>query len=266
MHPKISYIIFKNNRFKFYIEPGQTLALRLRVTADQNLALIGFEGPLAIENQQFRSFDWKKNLPGLYQSTESCLKAQPISAIKKQILTAWDSVQNEVNGQLKKSDFSPKIKNLIQTEVALSYAVQLMDLQMYREHYLRNDPTNAFLKEPLPNDYFNYIARLDLNDTAILVQNDFSTFINRFEYSTLFRSDTYYDALNSQRKGNLYLVLDSANRKSNPTIANTLVSEIAKLRSLKFALNGAADTAGITKNTSQLLAVLTHKDLRNGGA
>ncbi len=262
-HPKISYIIFKNNRFKFYIEPGQTLALRLRVAADQNLVLIGFEGPLAAENQQLSGFDWKKNVPVLYQSTESHLKTQPILAIKKQILTAWDSVQNEISEQLKKSYFSPKIKNLIQTEVALMYAVQLMDLQMYREHYLRNNPTNAFLKEPLPNDYFSFIARLDLNSPAVLVQEEFSTFINRFEYSTLFRIDAYYDALNRQRKGNLYLVLDSANRKSNPAIANTLVSEIAKLRSLKFALNGAADTAGITKNTGQLLAVLTHKDLRN---
>lgn len=261
--PKISYITFKNNRFKFYIEPGQTLALRLRVTEDQNLALIGFDGPLAAENQHFRSFDWENNLRTFYQDMESRLKAQPISAIKKEIMGAWDSVQNEVNGQLKKSNFSPKIKNLIQTEVALNYTVQLMDLQMYREHYLRNNPTNAFLKEPLPNDYFSFITRLDLNDPVILVQNDFSTFINRFEYSTLFRTDAYYDALNSQRKGNLYLVLDSANRKSNPTIANTLVSEIAKLRTLKFALNSAADTVGITKTTEQLLAVLKNRDLRD---
>ncbi len=261
--PKISYITFKNNRFKFYIEPGQTLALRLRVTEDQNLALIGFDGPLAAENQHFRSFDWENNLRTFYQDMESRLKAQPISAIKKEIMGAWDSVQNEVNGQLKKSNFSPKIKNLIQTEVALNYTVQLMDLQMYREHYLRNNPTNAFLKEPLPNDYFSFITRLDLNDPVILVQNDFSTFINRFEYSTLFRTDAYYDALNSQRKGNLYLVLDSANLKSNPTIANTLVSEIAKLRTLKFALSGAADTVGITKTTEQLLAVLKNRDLRD---
>ncbi|WP_336830659.1 TlpA disulfide reductase family protein [Sphingobacterium multivorum] len=261
--PKISYITFKNNRFKFYIEPGQTLALRLRVTEDQNLALIGFDGPLAAENQHFRSFDWENNLRTFYQDMESRLKAQPISAIKKEIMGAWDSVQNEVNGQLKKSNFSPKIKNLIQTEVALNYTVQLMDLQMYREHYLRNNPTNAFLKEPLPNDYFSFITRLDLNDLVILVQNDFSTFINRFEYSTLFRTDAYYDALNSQRKGNLYLVLDSANRKSNPTIANTVVSEIAKLRTLKFALNSAADTVGITKTTEQLLAVLKNRDLRD---
>jgi len=260
--PKISYITFKNNRFKFYIEPGQTLALRLRVTEDQNLALIGFDGPLAAENQHFRSFDWENNLRTFYQDMESRLKAQPISAIKKEIMGAWDSVQNEVNGQLKKSNFSPKIKNLIQTEVALNYTVQLMDLQMYREHYLRNNPTNAFLKEPLPNDYFSFITRLDLNDPVILVQNDFSTFINRFEYSTLFRTDAYYDALNSQRKGNLYLVLDSANRKSNPTIANTLVSEIAKLRTLKFALNSAADTDEITKTTEQLLTVLKNRDLR----
>jgi len=261
-NPKTSYIIFKNNQFKFYIEPGQTLALRLRVTADQNLALIGFEGPLAAENKQFSGFDWENNQRAFYQGMERRLKEQPISAIKKEVLATWDSVQNEVSGRLKKSDFSPKIKNLVHKQVALMYAVQLMDLQMYRKNYLSSNPTNAYLKEPLPDDYFNFIARLDLNDPAILVQNEFSTFINRFEYSTLFSLDAYYGALNSQRKGNLYLVLDSANRKSNPTIANTLVSEVAKLRTLQFALNGAADTVGITKTTEQLLAVLKNRDLR----
>ncbi|GAA0884251.1 hypothetical protein GCM10009120_28490 [Sphingobacterium siyangense subsp. cladoniae] len=261
-NPKTSYLIFKNDQFKFYIEPGQTLALRFRVTADQNLALIGFVGPLAAENQQLEGFDWGNNIRAFYQGMEGSLKEQSISEIKKQILRAWDSVQNEVNGRLKKSDFSPKIKNLVHTQVALMYAVQLMDLQMYRKNYLRNNPTNAFLKEPLPSDYFNFIARLNLNDPAILVQDEFSTFINRFEYSTLFSRDVYYDALNSQRKGNLYLVLDSANQKSNPTIAITLVSEVAKLRTLRSALNGAADTAGITKTTEQLLAVLKNRDLR----
>jgi len=261
-NPKTGYIKFKNNRFKFYIEPGQTLALRFKVTADQNLALTGFEGPLAVENQQLGGFDWENNQRAFYQGMERRLKEQPILAIKKQLLASWDSVQNEVNGRLKKSDFSPKVKNLINTEVALMYAVQLMDLQMYRASFLRSNPENKFLSEPLPTDYFDFIARLDLNDPAILGQNEFSTFINRFEYSTLFSRNAYYDALNSQRKGNLYLVLDSANRKSNPTIANTLVSEVAKLRTLQSRLNDAADTAGITKTTEQLLAVLTNKDLR----
>jgi len=261
-NPEIAYITFKNNRFEFYTEPGQTLALRLKVTADQNVELIGFEGPLAADNQQFKDFDWGKNPRFFYQGMEKTLKEQPILAIKKQIVAAWDSVQNDVNKRLAKSSFSAKLKNLIQTDVALYHAVQLMDLQMYRKDYLRSNPANTFLQEPLPNDYFNFIARLDLNDPAILVQNEFSTFINRFEYSTLFSRDAYYEALNNQRKGDLYFVLDSANRKSNPTIANTLVSEVAKLRTLEAELNRAADTAGITKTTAQLLAVLTNKELR----
>lgn len=261
-NPEIAYIMFKNNQFEFYTEPGQTLALRLKVTADQNVELIGFEGPLAADNQQFKDFDWGKNPRFFYQGMEKTLKEQPILAIKKQIVAAWDSVQNDVNKRLAKSSFSAKLKNLIQTDVALYHAVQLMNLQMYRKDYLRNNPANTFLQEPLPNDYFNFIARLDLNDPAILVQNEFSTFINRFEYSTLFSRDAYYEALNNQRKGDLYFVLDSANRKSNPAIANTLVSEVAKLRTLQAELNRAPDTAGITKTTDQLLAVLTNKDLR----
>ena len=95
-----------------------------------------------------------------------------------------------------------------------------------------------------------------------MVQNEFSPLINRFGYSTLFCLEAYNEALINQRKGDLYFVLDSANRKSNPAIANTLVSEVAKLRTLQAELNDEADTAGITKTTAQLLAVLTNKELR----
>ncbi|KKX46681.1 TlpA family protein disulfide reductase [Sphingobacterium sp. IITKGP-BTPF85] len=107
------------------------------------------------------------------------------------------------------------------------------------------------------------MTRLNLNDFALLVPNEFSSFINLFEFSPLFRTQEYYNALNRQFKGNLYLVLDSANKKFNPTIANTLVTEVAKLRTLKSKLDYATDTIKITNLTDDLLTVLTNKDLKN---
>ncbi len=257
-NPELAYIRFKDDRFDFYIEPGQTLALRFKMTTDRKVELIGYEGPLAADNRQFQDFNWGKNPRAFYQGLEKMLKENTISANKKQVVAEWDSVQNDVNKRLAKSNFSVKLKDLIRTDVSLYYAVQLMDMEMYRNDYLRSNPTNTFLQEPLPNDYFDFIARLDLNDPAILTQNEFSTFINRFEYSTLFSRD----ALNGRRPKDFYSVLDSANRKTNPTIANTLVSEVAKLRTLKSALNGAADAAAIAKTTDQLRAILTNKDLK----
>lgn len=97
----------------------------------------------------------------------------------------------------------------------------------------------------------------------MLVPKEFSSFINRFEFSPLFHTQEYYDALNRQFKGNLYLVLDSANKKFNPKIDNTLVTEVAKLRTLKSNLDYATDTIKITNLTGDLLTVLTNKDLKN---
>ncbi|QQD12668.1 TlpA family protein disulfide reductase [Sphingobacterium sp. UDSM-2020] len=262
-NPEISYIKYRNDRFTFYIEPGQTLALRFKVTQDQNLELIGFEGPLAVENQQLKDFDWGKNPRAFYKNLEKILKEQPISQTKMQIISAWDSVQHEVDERFRKSDFSPKLKNLIHTDIALYYATQLMDLQMSKKSLFRDDPKNSFLKEPLPTNYFDFIVRLDLDNFALLVPKEFSSFINLFEFSPLFRKQEYYNALNHQFKGNLYLVLDSANKKFNPTIANTFVTEVAKLRTLKPKLDNATDTIEITNLTDDLLTVLTNKDLKN---
>ncbi|WP_223560514.1 hypothetical protein, partial [Chryseobacterium lathyri] len=136
-HPEISYIKYRNDRFTFYIEPGQTLALRFKVTQDQNLELIGFEGPLAVENQQLKDFDWGKNPRAFYQNREKILKEQPISQTKMQIISAWDSVQHEVDVRFRKSGFLPKLKNLIHTDIALYYATQLMDLQMSKKSLFR---------------------------------------------------------------------------------------------------------------------------------
>jgi thiol-disulfide isomerase/thioredoxin len=207
-------------------------------------------------------FKWENHQKEFYQALEKLLKEQPIQHTKDQILTNWVTVQKDVDNRLAKTKYSKKIKHIIKSEVELNYAIQLLDIQMYRKQFSRGDTINPNLKEPLPKNYFDFIKRLDLNDPVLLVPSQFSTFINRFEYSPLFSLDKYHRELNKQRMGNMYVVLDSANRQANPIISSTLITEIAKLRTLRSRLSNLRDTLKMEQLATDLLAILPNENLR----
>lgn len=259
---EMSYIVFNDDMFDYYIEPGQTLAMMFKISPDNKLEFITYKGSLALENQQLLDFKWENHQKEFYQALEKLLKEQPIQHTKDQILTNWVTVQKDVDNRLAKTKYSKKIKHIIKSEVELNYAIQLLDIQMYRKQFSRGDTINPNLKEPLPKNYFDFIKRLDLNDPVLLVPSQFSTFINRFEYSPLFSLDKYHRELNKQRMGNMYVVLDSANRQANPIISSTLITEIAKLRTLRSRLSNLRDTLKMEQLATDLLAILPNENLR----
>jgi len=261
-NPEMSYLCFNDAIYKYYIEPGQTLSMILKASATGQLELLRYGGPLAPENQQLADFKWEDNRRKFYDHVEKLLKERPVQQTKAGIVSTWDSVRQDVNGRLATAAYTSKVKHLIRSDVDVNYATQLLDLQMYRNGISKSDSLNPYLKEPLPGDYFDFIKRLNLNDPALFVPREFSTFINRFEYSPLFPTTKLYQIMNSQRKVDFYQVLDSLNRNLNGPIAGTLVTEAAKLRTLKSRISSVQDTAQMARNTTSLLTVLTNEDLK----
>jgi len=261
-NPEMSYLSINERNYYYYIEPGHTLAMTLTASVNSQLELLRYDGPLASENQQLADFKWESNRRKFYDHVEQLLKERPTQQAKEGVIATWDSVRQDVYGRLKRASYTPKIKHLIQSDVDVNYATQLLNLQMYREGISKSDSLNPYLKSPLPEDYFDFITRLDLNDPALFVPREFSTLINRFEYSPLFPTTALYRLMNSQRTLNFYQVLDSLNRKVNGPIAGTLVTEAAKLRTLKFRISNAKDTAQMAEISNDLLKVMTNKDLK----
>lgn len=261
-NPEMSYLSFNDEIYKYYIEPGQTIVLIFKASTDKKLELLQYGGPLALDNQQLKDFKWDNRQSEFYQHLDKILTEKPIQKTKERLVSIWDSVQQDVNRRLTTSKYSAKIKHLIQSDVAINYAVQLFDAEMYSRYFAQQDTANPNLKGKLPADYFDFIKRLDLNDPSLFVTRQFSTFINRFEYSPLFRLDGFNKVIMNQRKGDMYQALDSSNRQANAAIAGTLVTEVAKLRTLKNRLSVAGDTAQMTTISNSLLAVLTNSELK----
>lgn len=185
-----SYLVFKSKPVKFYLEPKQTLAMILDwdefLYADRmrnslhNFKNITFKGSLAKINEDLigfndNSFD--------YKSFTKKMKTISPQTFKEEEAIEYKKILENLETYLKNNVISDKAKVLIKNKIDLEHANHLFDFVSNRNYYAKEDPTNPILKIPVENDYFDFLQDLDLNDQSLLVLNEFSTFVNRLEFS-----------------------------------------------------------------------------------
>lgn len=217
IHPISSHIILNNHRIKFYAEPGTTTGIILDYKTTQYL---GFNKEI---NEQLTAI----NLPDPdYDNLNEYRKTQKPNDFKQAQLRNWQSARKKADSIMQVKQTPERVRKMIANQVDLNYAIYLFDYQMSRSYYQKQEPGNEILKLPIPENYYDYLNKMDLDDRLLLISNDFSTFINRFEFSPVYDRQIFY----KNQKVIEYSKMDSAylskNKKTN------LVYDIAKLRSL----------------------------------
>jgi thiol-disulfide isomerase/thioredoxin len=235
VHPISSRIVFSDQWINFYAEPGITTGLVLdwnefsiaEKNNDYKFKNVKYLGSTKNINEGLASIDLIR--PNYGQLQEYRKKQKP-DDFKRAQLQNWDNARQSADSVMLARRTPIEIKKMIKNQIDLMYAVYLFDYTMSREYYLKEEPSNEILKLPLPDDYFDFSNRIDLDNQLLLISDDFSTFINRYEFSPLFDRRVIYQDI----KNNGYLKLDSIylvkHGKTN------LVYDIAKLRSLTSAL------------------------------
>ena len=235
VHPISSRITFNNQWIDFYAEPGVTTGIVL----DWN----DFTNAKNNENYKFKDVKYlgatKKINDGLasieivkpdYRALDEYRKKQKPDDFKKAQLQNWATARKSADSMMLARKTGVEIKEMKINQIDLAYAVYIFDYSMSRDYYQKQEPDNEILKMPLPDDYFDFTNKIDLNNQALLVSDDFSTFINRYEFSPLFERKVLYESRNNTgyvRMDSIYL---TKNKKTN------LVYDIAKLRSLTSTL------------------------------
>ncbi len=233
IHPISSCIYINNQTIDFYAEPGTTTGIILDwndfLLADRyrdgsyQFKNIEFLGANKLVNEELTSI--KMTRPD-YNKLDDYRKSQKPEDFKKAQIKNWQSVRKSLDSAILTKQMPDKIKKMLTNRVDLTYAVFLFDYESSRSYYQKQEPNNEILKLPMPGDYFDFLNKLDLDDQSLLISNDFSTFINRFEFSPVYERQLLYQG----KRNSDYLKLDSAylskNKKTN------LVYDIAKLRSL----------------------------------
>ncbi|MES2829794.1 MAG: thioredoxin-like domain-containing protein [Bacteroidota bacterium] len=235
LHPITSNIIFNDQRIGFYAEPGITTGIVLNWQDFTNAANNGnykfkdvsYLGANKHINVGLASIEFTK--PNYSALEESRKKQKPDDFKKAQVLN-WANARRAADSLMLSKRTPLEIKNIKVNQIDLMYATYLFDYDLSRDYYQKQEPNNEILNMPLPDDYFDFINKVDLNNPALLICDDFSVFINRYEYSPLVDMMIIYGPKNYngyQKMDSIYL---AKNKKTN------LVYDIAKLRSLKTSL------------------------------
>lgn len=190
INPSYCYFVFKSKPVKFYLESDQTLAMildwdeflyadRMRNT-QHNFKNIVFKGPLAKINEDLINFNQKTFD---YKSFSKKIKTLSPQTFKEEEAVEYKKNLGDLETYITNNPISDKAKVLIKNKIDLEYANHLFDFVSNRDYYAKEEPTNPILKMPVENDYFDFLQKLDLNDQSLLALDEFSTFVNRLEFS-----------------------------------------------------------------------------------
>lgn len=234
IHPISSNIYFNNQNISFYAVPGTVTGI-----------ILNWDDFLLADRYRDRSYEFKniqylgvnksvneilasiKFIRPDYGKLEDFREKQKPEDFKNIQLQNWEKARKTADSTISIKQIPDNIKKMIVNQVDLTYANYLFDYENSRDYYRKKKPDNEILKLPMPANYFDFLNKINLDDESLLISHEFSTFINRFEFSPVYERALLYDRDNN---GNGYLKLDSAYLAKNKK--SSLVFDIAKLRSL----------------------------------
>lgn len=200
-HPSTNYLVFNNSFFEYYIEPGQSLAVVLDVKDvmdkgnSSSKSKLSYLGHLADINNELTSY--MLGIPDFDDFRNDMISLSP-DEFSQKMLVAWDADLKRFNEI--SSKFSTLSAKLIRNNIDLNYGTRLFDFVLHRSYLTKQDTMNQKLKIPVSENYYQFINRIDLDDISLLALQDYSIFINRFEFSSLlpfikYQSEENYDEL-----------------------------------------------------------------------
>lgn len=195
-YPMVSSIVFNNNWLPFYIEPGQTVtmyvdweAIMARSRArdyDYPYHNLHYMGPTAYIGRAlkyandlfvFRYEDFSKMQKEL-TPTQFIERCEPM-------FRRWSEQADSlvaVNG------YVGKAARLVKNAARISQGYKMLDFVMDRDYLARENKDNEVLKVKEDSTYYHFLRQMPLNDSLIVADRHFSTFINRLEYMNFARA------------------------------------------------------------------------------
>lgn len=193
LYPEISYISIHNQTINFYAEPGHTIGLLLDwedfVQSDRyrdrsyTWQHTQYLGDLGDFNENLFAIDFVK--PDYRKLTDNQKKVTP-NDFKNIWIKQWQAESRRMDSVLTANRVDAKLSSLIKTELDVQYANYIFEYNMGRTYYSKQDTSNAILKMPLPDDYYDFVEMLDFDRQVYLASSGFSTFMNRYEYAKPF--------------------------------------------------------------------------------
>ena len=190
-HPTENYLTLGYNRVPFYIEPGQTLTLYVTIPEGLpgshrawTLALptdgVHYMGPSAslceVSYRNRQRFDY--GYGELMKDRETYLPEQLKEKLQP-MFRQWSQCADSI---ITADQYTDKAARFLRNKIKLNRSNALLNFIVIGKQQTLKDTANSILQASESDDYYSFLRELPLHDETLLVNNEFSTFINRFEY------------------------------------------------------------------------------------
>ena len=181
-HPEYLYVSFSRVIIKFYIQPGQTLAMlldwedfmmadRLRNTP-YTFKNIRYQGATAGINSELSDFNAQlPNLPFriIYDEIKKGKSPDEFKSFYDECLSDYTRAYQRL---LETEKLSEATKTILRNNYQMMYATYLFEYEM---DYSRSS-------NQMPLEFYVFLQDIPMNNKELLSTDNFSTFINRLEY------------------------------------------------------------------------------------
>ena len=195
-YPMVSSVVFNNNWLPFYIEPGQTVTMyvdweaimarsraRHHYYPNHNLHYMGSTAYIGralkyVDNLfVFRYEDFSKMQKELTpaQFVERC----------EPMFRRWSE---QADSLVAANRYVGRAARLVRNAAKISQGYKMLDFVMDRNYLARENKDNQILKVKEDSTYYHFLRQMPLNDSLIVADRHFSTFINRLEYMDFARA------------------------------------------------------------------------------
>ena len=195
-YPMVSSVVFNNDWIPFYVEPGQTVtmyvdweAVMARSRARDyyyplhnvhymgSTAYIGKALKYVDDLFVFRYEDFSKMQKELTpaQFVERC----------EPMFRRWSE---QADSLVAANRYVGRAARLVRNAAKISQGYKMLDFVMDRNYLARENKDNQILKVKEDSTYYHFLRQMPLNDSLIVADRHFSTFINRLEYMDFARA------------------------------------------------------------------------------
>ena len=175
-YPVYTYLKINDETFiSFYIEPGSTLAMIIE--PDKT---VSFQGQLAEINQELQLLESSVRRLNPYFVYNEGREMLPMD-FKAEYTRQYKEYQARLNEFIDKTTISGRAQEINKFDALIMYAAKLL------EYVMLNDGSGV----TIPNEYYDFLSELPLDNTLLLTARQYSAFLNRLEFSDRLRLKEY---------------------------------------------------------------------------
>lgn len=195
-YPIVSSVVFNNDWIPFYIEPGQTVtmyvdweAIMARSRARDHyypLHNVHYMGSTAYIGKALKYVD--DLFVFRYEDFSKMQKELTPAQFAERCEPMFRRWSEQADSLIAANRYVGKAARLVRNTAKISQGYKMLDFVMDRNYLARENKDNEVLKVKEDSTYYHFLRQMPLNDSLIVADRHFSTFINRLEYMDFARA------------------------------------------------------------------------------